>query len=108
MDVPFACDKTCELERNKKEVAVSAAVEVKHFTEVIDAAQFPALVAKDICIMSNKHIEAAARELAKLSNQVKRVDLLEVLHFKHATTSLVKVPCSTELSGFEQQVQRSR
>jgi hypothetical protein len=50
MDDQSACDKTCELDRKKKEDddkrqrAVSAAVEVKQMSEVIDATQFSALV----------------------------------------------------------------
>jgi hypothetical protein len=114
MDEPSACDKTCELDRKKKEdddkrqKAVSVGIEVKQLSEVIDATQFPTLVAKNICITSNKDIKAVMRELAKLSKQVKSVDLLQVLHSNDTTTSLVKVACSAKESGFKQQVRRSR
>jgi hypothetical protein len=47
----------------KKQKAVSAAVEVNHFTEVIDAKQFPTLAAKNICLTSDKKdIKAVMRE----------------------------------------------
>jgi hypothetical protein len=114
LDDPSACAKTCKLERKKKEEddkrqkAVGASVEVKQFAEVIDATQFPTLVAKNICITSDKDIKLVMPELAKLSKQVKQVDLLEVLQFTDAATSLVEVPCSVKWSGFKQQVQRLR
>jgi hypothetical protein len=92
----------------KKQKAVSAAVEVNHFTEVIDAKQFPTLAAKNTCLTSDKDIKAVMRELVKLSKQVKSVDLLQVLHHNDATTSLVEVPCSSKQSGFKQRAQKSR
>jgi hypothetical protein len=48
------------------------------------------------------------RELAKLSEQVKSVDLLEVVHFNDTTTSLVEVPRSAKQSGFKERAQRLR
>jgi hypothetical protein len=92
----------------KKQKAVSAAVEVNHFTEVIDAKQFPTLAAKNTCLTSDKDIKAVMRELVKLSKQVKSVDLLQVLHHNDATTSLVEVPCSSKQSGFKQRARKSR
>jgi hypothetical protein len=92
----------------KKQKAVSAAVEVNHFTEVIDAKQFPTLAAKNICLTSDKDIKAVMRELVKFSKQVKSVDLLQVLHHSDATTSLVEVLCSSKQSGFKQRARKSR
>jgi hypothetical protein len=114
MDDPSACDETCELERKKKEdddkrkKAVSAAVGVKKITEVTDPNQLPTLVAKNVCITSDKDIKAVTRELAKLSKQVKSVDLLEVVHCNDTTSSLVEVPCSAKQSGFKERARRSR
>jgi hypothetical protein len=92
----------------KKQKAVSVAGEVNHFAEVIDAKQFPTLAAKNACLTSDKDIKAVMRELVKLSKQVKSVALLQVLHHKDATTSLVEVPCSSKQSGFKQRARKSR
>jgi hypothetical protein len=51
----------------KKQKAVSAAVEVNHFTEAIYAKQFSALAAQNTCLTSDKDIKAVMRELVKLS-----------------------------------------
>jgi hypothetical protein len=93
---------------NKKQKAVSAAVEVHHFTEVIDAKQFPALAAKNAFLTSDKDIKAVRWELVKLLKQAKSADLPQVLHCNDGTTSLVEVPCSTKQSDFKQQAQKSR
>ena len=78
------CDKTSELERNKKEnddkkqKAVGAAVDVREFTEDIDAYQFPTLVSKNICIKTDKDITPVLREIVKLAKTVeKSTDLLK-------------------------------
>jgi hypothetical protein len=65
MDNPSACNETWELDRKTKEdvdkgkKAVSAAVGVKKIAEVIDATQFPTLVAKNACIKSDKDARAS-------------------------------------------------
>jgi hypothetical protein len=45
------------------------------------------------------------RDIIKLSKKVKAVDLLKVLNYNDATTSLVEVPCSAKQSGFQKQAQ---
>jgi hypothetical protein len=109
--------ETCELERKKileanddsikKEQAVSVAVDIKHFEEVVDPSQFPTLVSKNISISSDKDIKAVIRDIVKLSKQVKSVDLLKCLNYNDTTTSLVEVPCSARQSGFKKQARRS-
>jgi hypothetical protein len=107
------CIETCcELERRqemvKKQKAVSDAVEVKCFEEVVDVKTFPTLVSKGICLTSDIDVTPVLRDLVKLSKTVKSVDLLKVLHFNGATTSLVEIPCSTKMSGFKKQARRSQ
>jgi hypothetical protein len=47
-------------------------------------------------------------DLVKLSKKVRSVDLLKVLHFNGAITSLFEIPCSTKMSGFKNQARRSQ
>jgi hypothetical protein len=39
---------------------------------------------------------------------MKTVDILKVVNYNDATTSLVEVPCSAKQSGFKQQARRTR
>jgi hypothetical protein len=64
---PPIADSSLVHDGRKKQKVVSAAVEVNHFAEVIDAKQFPTLAAKNTCLTSDKDIKAVLRELAKLS-----------------------------------------
>ncbi len=54
------CDKTCELERKKekerKQEAVGAALEVQIFEETLDPQQCPTLLSKETCINNDKDI----------------------------------------------------
>ncbi len=94
--------ETCEqlLDRQKKasdenkQKAVSAAVVVNNFVEQIDPNDYPTLNAKKICLKTDKDITSVLRDIIKLSKKVKSVDLLKVLNYNDATTSLVEVPCS--------------
>jgi hypothetical protein len=100
--------KEMEIVKEKKRKAVSDAVKAKYFEEVINIQQFPTLVSKGICLTSDIDIMPVLRDLVKLSKKVRSVDLLKVLHFNGATKSLVKIPCSTKMSGFKKQAQRSQ
>jgi hypothetical protein len=106
------CNETCELERRKqkekKQEAVSVAVQLQIFDEKVEPKEYPTLFSKNIGLTSNEDITPVLREIVKLSRKVKSVDLLKVLHYNDATTSLVEVPCSAKMSGFKQQARRSR
>jgi hypothetical protein len=58
----------------KKRKAVSDAVEVKCFEEVVDVKTFPTLVSKGICLTSDVDVTPVLRDLVKLSKTVKSVD----------------------------------
>jgi hypothetical protein len=45
-------------------------------------------------------VTPALREIVKPPKKAKSADLLKVLHFNGATTSLLKVPCLAKQSGF--------
>jgi hypothetical protein len=106
------CFETCELarkkEKEKKQEAFSAAVEVQIFKEIVDPQQHPSLVAKNIVLTSDEDITPVLRDVVKPSKKVKSVDLLKVLNFNDKITSLVAVPCSAKQSGFKKQARKSR
>jgi hypothetical protein len=78
------------------------------FDEHIDSQDHPTLQAKQISVESDKDIAAVLRDIIKLSKKVKSVDILKVVNYNDATTSLVKIPCSAKQSGFKQQVRWTR
>jgi hypothetical protein len=95
--------RTCELERKnaadeKKQQAVSAAVEINSFEENIDPKDYPTLHSKHICLKTDKDITAILCDIMKLSKEVKSIDLLKVLNQNDRPTSLVEVPCSANQS----------
>jgi hypothetical protein len=50
---------------------------------------------------SNKDIAVVLHDIIKLSKKVKSVDILQVVNYNDATTSIVEVPCSAKQSGFK-------
>jgi hypothetical protein len=93
----------------KRKQSRGATVEVQCSEKVVDATQFLILAAKNVCVTSDKFIKVATWEVAKLSKQVKPVDLLKVPDFfNDSTASLVKDRCSVKLPSFREQAQRTK
>jgi hypothetical protein len=46
---------------------VPQAVEIKEFTEDVEAGKFPALVSKNVCMKTDKDVAPVLREIVKLS-----------------------------------------
>jgi len=108
------CNETCvseiQKQKEKKQEAVSAAVQVNVFETPVEPNDYPILVSKNISLTSDEEITPVLREIVKLSKVVKSdsVDILKVLHRNDSTTSLVEVPCSAKQSGFKKQLRRTK
>jgi hypothetical protein len=106
----FASKQAADAPEDGQQKQKSASVTHENvFDEEINPEYCPILQAKQISVESDKGIAAAVlRDIIKLSKKVKSVDVLKVVNYNDATTSLVKVPCSTKQSGFKQQVRSTR